>query len=179
VKTIIKNITDQYTIKRYPKKDPKKIVILKNYDIIASTEVSAMGKTLEKVTVKNFGDIVLLSKGMIGEDEIREVEVEALVDTGAAFFCLPPGEIEKLGLLYSHTREVTTANGKVGRRIFGGAVIIIQGRDIEMQVMENDAVTPPLIGYLILEAMDFVVDPKSQKILPNPAHDGKWIIDLY
>ena len=88
-------------------------------------------------------------------------------------------QIEKLGLLYSHTREVTTANGKVERRIFGGAVIIIQGRDIEMQVMENDAAAPPLIGYLILEAMDFVVDPKSQKILPNPAHDGKWIIDLY
>jgi clan AA aspartic protease len=138
-----------------------------------------MGKTIEKVTLKNFADIVKHAEGMIKEDEIREVEVEALVDTGAAFLCLPPKEIEKLGLLYSHTREVSTANGKVERRIFSGAVIIIKGRDIQMQVMENDPTTPPLIGYLILEAMDFVVEPKSQKILPNPAHDGKWIIDLY
>jgi len=138
-----------------------------------------MGKTVEKVTLKNFADIVRHSEGIINEDEIRELEVEARVDTGAAFLCLPPEEIEKLGLMYSHTREVSTANGRVERRIFSGAVIIIKERDIQMQVMENAPGTPPLIGYLILEAMDFVVDPKSQKILPNPVHDGKWIIDLY
>jgi clan AA aspartic protease len=138
-----------------------------------------MGKTIEKVTLKNFADIVRHSEGIINEDEIRELEVEALVDTGAAFLCLPPEEIEKLGLMYSHTREVSTANRRVERRIFSGAVIIIKERDIQMQVMENAPGTPPLIGYLILEAMDFVVDPKSQKIPPNPVHDGKWIIDLY
>jgi clan AA aspartic protease len=138
-----------------------------------------MGKTTEKVTVKNFGDMVMHSKGLIKEDEIRVMEFEAMVDTGASFLCLPPREIEKLGLLYSSIREVTTANGRVKRRIFSGAVIIVKGRDIQMQVMENDATTPPLIGYLVLEAMDFVVDPKSQKIIPNPAHDGKWIMDLY
>ncbi|MEW6097407.1 MAG: hypothetical protein AB1567_12950 [bacterium] len=33
---------------------------------------------------------------------------------------MPPEEIEKLGLMYSHTREVTTANDKVKRRIFHG-----------------------------------------------------------
>lgn len=132
---------------------------------------------MEKVTVKNFADIVLHSKGMV--DEIRVVEVEGVVDTGAAFLCLPPEVIEKLGLLYSHTREVTTANGKVKRRIFNGAIIIIHDRDIQMQVMESDATTPPLIGYLVLETMDFVVDVKSQKIIPNPDHDGKWIMDMY
>lgn len=138
-----------------------------------------MGKTLEKVSLKNFADIVLHSKELIKEDEIRVIEVEALVDTGAAFLCLPPEEIEKLGLLYSHTSEVSTANGKVKRRIFNGAIITIKGRDIQMQVMENDAATPPLIGYLVLETMDFVVDPKSQQVIPNPTHEGKWIIDLY
>ncbi|MEW6097408.1 MAG: hypothetical protein AB1567_12955 [bacterium] len=48
-----------------------------------------------------------------------------------------------------------------------------------MQVMENDATTPPLIGYLVLETMDLVVNTKLQKITPNPEHDGKWIMDLY
>jgi len=81
--------------------------------------------------------------------------------------------------LYSHTREISTANGRVGRRIFSGAVIIIQGGDIEMQVMENDATTPTLIGYLVLETMDLVVDTGPQKIIPNPEHDGKWVMDLY
>ena len=138
-----------------------------------------MGKTFEKVIVKNFLDVAEYKKGVIGEDEIRTIEVEAVVDTGAAFLCLPPNVIEKLGLMYSHTRGVTTANGRVERRIFHGAVIIIQDRDIEMQVMENDAYTPPLIGYLVLETMDLVINTKLQKITPNPEHDGKWIMDLY
>jgi len=138
-----------------------------------------MGKTVEMVIVKNFGDILKKSEGLLKEDEIRTVEVEAVVDTGAAYLCLPPDEIRVLGLLYSHTREVKTANGRVKRRIFSGAVIIIQGRDIEMQVMENDVTTPLLIGYLVLETMDFVVDTKSQKLIPNPEHDGKWVMDLY
>ncbi|MFH0774339.1 MAG: retroviral-like aspartic protease family protein [bacterium] len=138
-----------------------------------------MGKTVEKVIVKNFGDVFLHSEGKAPEDEIRTVEIEALVDTGAAYLCLPPDVIERLGLLYSHTRGVTTANGRVERRIFYGAIIIIQDRDIEMQVMENDATTPPLIGYLVLETMDLVVDVKSQRIIPNPEHDGKWVMDLY
>jgi hypothetical protein len=56
--------------------------------------------------------------------------------------------------------------------------LTIQGRDTEMDVMENDELTPPLIGYLVLENMDWVVDVKAQKLIPNPAHDGKWITDL-
>jgi len=138
-----------------------------------------MGKTFEKIMIKNFVDIAMHSKGIIKEAEIRTIETEALVDTGAAYLCLPPGDIEKLGLVHSTIKEVTTANGKVNRRIFYGAVIIIKDREIQMQIMENSVGTPPLIGYLVLEAMDFLVDSKSQRIIPNPAHEGKWIIDLY
>lgn len=138
-----------------------------------------MGKITEKVIVKNFVDIALCSKGLIKPEEIRTVEIEAVVDTGAAYLCLPPTVIEQLGLLYSHSIKVTTANGMVERRVFNGAVIIIQKREIEMQVLENDATTPPLIGYLILETMDLVVDTKLLKIIPNPAHDGKWVMELY
>jgi hypothetical protein len=29
------------------------------------------------------------------------------------------------------------------------------------------------------EALDLVIDSRSQKVTPNPAHDGKWVADLY
>ncbi|MEW5767885.1 MAG: retroviral-like aspartic protease family protein [bacterium] len=139
-----------------------------------------MGKTTEKVIVKNFGDILKASEGLISEEAIRMVEVDdAVVDTGAAFLCLPPEVIAKLGLMYAHSRKVLTANGEVNRRIFSVASITIQGREIRMDVMENDETTPPLIGYLVLENMDLVVEAKSQKVTPNPEHDGKWVTDLF
>lgn len=62
-----------------------------------------------------------------------------------------------------------TAHARTSRRIFRGALIELKGRSFVMDVMENDDDTPALIGYLLLEALDFVVDPKTQKVIPNPA----------
>ena len=138
-----------------------------------------MGRTVEKVKVKNYVDVFQASEGLLSEDQIRTVEVEAVVDTGATYLCLPPSVIAQLGLPYSHSTSVTTANGDVERRIFGGADIAVKERNVQMQVMENDEHTPPLIGYLILEALDFVVNPKTRGLMGNPEHDGKWVVDLY
>ncbi len=138
-----------------------------------------MGRTTEKVEVQNYGDIFNVSLGKLDESQVRTAEVDAVVDTGATYLCLPPLVIEQLGLLYSHTRDVKTANGSVQRRVFKGADVTIQGRNEEMSVMENDESTPPLIGYVVLETLDFVVDPKAKQLIPNPAHEGKWMADLY
>lgn len=138
-----------------------------------------MGKTIEKVKIQNIFDIYNASQGLITESEIREVEIDAMVDTGATYLCIPPSAIEELGLTLSHNANVTTANGRVERRIFEGAKITIRDRTVQMQVMENDETTPALIGYLVLEALDFVVNPKTQGLMGNPEHDGKWIVDLY
>ncbi|MBI1928470.1 retropepsin-like domain-containing protein [Candidatus Poribacteria bacterium] len=138
-----------------------------------------MGRTIEKVKIQNYGDILEAKKGLITEREIRTVEIEGIADTGATYLCLPPSVIEQLGLLYSHSRNVKTANGIVERRTFLGAYITIKDRYELMSVMENDHQTPVLIGYVVLEVLDFVVDPKSQKLIPNPASEGKWMADLY
>ncbi|MFQ5627984.1 MAG: aspartyl protease family protein [bacterium] len=138
-----------------------------------------MGKTIEKVQIQNYIDIYHASIGEIPESEIRTVEVDAIVDTGATYLCIPPHIIKQLGLALSHTTTVTTANGKVDRRIFKGAEISIRDRSVQMQLMENDEKTPALIGYLVLEALDFVVNPKTQGLMGNPEHDGKWVVDLY
>lgn len=138
-----------------------------------------MGRVVESVQVANFEDMLRAGRGELAEADVRRVQVDALVDTGATYLCLPPSVVEQLGLTASHTRRVKTANGDVTRRVFMGASITVQDRAEQMSVMENDAETPPLLGYLVLEALDLVVDPKAKKLSPNPEHDGKWMADLY
>jgi predicted aspartyl protease len=138
-----------------------------------------MGRTMETVKIQNYSDIAKAEEGLIAESDIRTVEVEAVADTGAAYLCLPPSVIQQLGLIHSFSRNVMTANGVVQRRVFKGADITIQGRNEQMSVMQTDQQTPSLVGYLVMEALDFVVDPKSQALIPNPANDGKWMTDLY
>lgn len=138
-----------------------------------------MGRTTEKLTVKNYGDMLKASEGIITADRIRTIEIDAIVDTGATYVCIGKKDIERLGLPFHNIVDIKTANGKASRRTFEGAKIELKGRTFVMEVMENDDETPALIGYLLLEALDFVVDPKTQSVTPNPAHEGKWVADLY
>ncbi|MDQ1266153.1 MAG: hypothetical protein QG635_1305 [Bacteroidota bacterium] len=139
-----------------------------------------MGRTTEKVMIRNFADIANAANGIIKPAAIRSVEIDAIVDTGAAYLCLPPKVIKELGLLFAYSKLVKTGNGSLELNIYRGAEIIIKDRSVLMQVMENiDDNVPALIGYLVLETMDWVVNPITQEIIGNPENNGKWMIDMY
>jgi hypothetical protein len=36
-----------------------------------------------------------------------------------------------------------------------------------------------LIGQVPLELLDFVVDPRAQKLIGNPAHGGEQMLEMY
>lgn len=142
--------------------------------------VNKMGKTTVKVKIRNFGDIFSAENGYIKKSEIRGVEIEAIVDSGAAYLCLPSKIIKELCLYFSKSTQVKTGNGSIQLRIFIGAEITIKDRTIQMQVMENvDDSVPAIIGYLVLETMDWVLNPKNQELMGNPENDGKWVVDMY
>jgi len=44
-----------------------------------------------------------------------------------------------------------------------------------MEIPDN---VPPLLGYILLEALDLVVHTKTHKVIPNPESGGKWVLDL-
>ena len=45
-----------------------------------------------------------------------------------------------------------------------------------IEVPEN---VPNLLGQVPLEVLDFVVDSKSHKLIPNPAHGGEHMTEKY
>jgi len=138
-----------------------------------------MGRTTEPIIIRNFTDMIKASEGLIEQKDTRVVKTEAIIDTGATYVCLSQEHIEELGLVFHNTVNIRTANGNASRRIFKGVEIELKGRTFVMEVMENAPNTPALVGYLLLEALDLIVDPKSQQVTPNPEHDGKWVADLY
>ena len=103
----------------------------------------------------------------------------ALVDTGATMLNLHKNQIDELGLKYLRKMRVKTANGSIERNIYGVASVEIMGREAEFDVLEIPDDVPVLVGYIILEQLDFVADPIQQKLVPNPAHDGEYALDLY
>ncbi|MFH1562790.1 MAG: hypothetical protein ABIF11_05150 [Nitrospirota bacterium] len=57
-----------------------------------------MGEVKKKVLIQNDGDMFAAESGYIKKEQIREVESEVLVDTGAVMVMLPQDMVEKLGL---------------------------------------------------------------------------------
>lgn len=133
-----------------------------------------MGRILIDIKVSNFGDILTERK------EVRSIEIKnALVDTGAAMLNLHIDQINELGLKFLRRIKVKTANGEPERNIFGVARVEIQGREGEFDVLEVPDDVPVLVGYLVLEQLDFVANHATQKLIPNPAHGGEYALDLY
>jgi predicted aspartyl protease len=133
-----------------------------------------MGRVLANLVVSNFGDI------LANQDEVRRIEIKnALVDTGAAMLSLQCDQIAKLGLRFLRKVSLKTANGPIERNLFGVAQVEIEGRMGEFDVVEVTDDVPVLIGYIVLEQLDFVVNPSIQRLIPNPANGGKWTLDLY
>jgi predicted aspartyl protease len=137
-----------------------------------------MGKILQKARLQNSGDLSVARSGKLPLRKVRSLDVEFLVDTGAAMLCLPPKEIEALGLRKLHERQVVTANGVVKRGVFEPVLIQVLDREANLDVMELPAGTPPLLGYLPLEALDLYPNPKERKLEGNPKYDGKMVMDL-
>jgi clan AA aspartic protease len=137
-----------------------------------------MGKVMTKIKVENLADVFRAEFGEINADQVRFVELDALVDTGATLLCLPLSIINTLGLRHLETKQAMTANGEVTRGVYRGAQLTIDDRNCIINVMELPEETPPLLGYIALENLDFVVDPIKQKLIANPAHGGKQIFDL-
>ncbi len=137
-----------------------------------------MGRILQTVTLANATDLGKWRDGTLKEEEVRQTEVQVLVDTGAAMLCLPPEFISKLGIRETGRRRTMTANGQVDRGIYEPVRIAVLDRNAILEVMELPSGTPPLLGYLPLEALDLYPNPQKQILEGNPQYDGKMIVDL-
>jgi predicted aspartyl protease len=102
-----------------------------------------------------------------------------LVDTGATRLYLQSGVIRALGLRKEGEVLSRTANGSRKRAVYQAARLELLGRNGAFQVVEVDDEVPNLLGQIPLEYLDLVVDPKGQKLTPNPEHGERQMSEEY
>lgn len=138
-----------------------------------------MGRIVVKIKVENLMDVLLAEKGDLSPEQVRSIEIDALVDTGATLLCLPSKTITDLGLSFLGTRTVTTARGSVERRVFRGAQLSIMGRTCTIDVMELEDEIPALVGYVPLENLDLQPDVRERTLVPSRGTRDKMVMDLF
>lgn len=137
-----------------------------------------MGKVIVKLKLTNLKDTFLKSAGA-RKAKPRAVEIEALVDTGATRLYLKPTVIKKLGLERTDTVRSRTTNEDAIRYKYEPVQLELMGRSEVFEVIEVPENVPNLLGQVPLEVLDFVVDSKGQKLIPNPAHGGEQMTEEY
>jgi predicted aspartyl protease len=125
-----------------------------------------------KIKLTNLKDAFIKEAGA-HKAKPREVEVEAQVNTGAARLYLKPTVIKALGLERTGTVRSRTSNGNVIRCKYEPVRLELMGRHEDFNVVEVPEDVPNLLGQVPLEVLDFVVDARGQKLVPNPAHGGE------
>jgi predicted aspartyl protease len=139
-----------------------------------------MGRVTTEALIENAGDVYAASRGLIPADQVRRVVLPAmLVDTGATLVSLPTALIRQLGLAQVSTKRVTASTGPATAGLYEAVRLTVQGRFCTMDVLEVPDGVPALLGVIPLEHLDFVVDPKGQRLIGNPAHGGEHVYEMY
>lgn len=143
----------------------------------APREEQKMGAVIVKVKLTNYGDQVLFRRGILPIEQIRSVETDALVDTGAVQSVVPPAVANHLGLARIGAQVAQYANGLEEEVDVTEAIEIeIMGRRVsEETLVLGDEV---LIGQTVLEKTDLHADYREQRLIPNPAHPNQPVIKI-
>src|SRR2546429_1534418 len=129
-----------------------------------------MGKVITRIKVENWLDAELLAVGA-RKDKPRIVETDALVDTGAVKFYLKSSIIQQLGLRpIGEIKSRTMSARSEPRTVFSPVALEIQGRTGRFDVVEVPDSLPNIVRQIPLEDLDWVVDCRHQKLIPNPEH---------
>jgi len=138
-----------------------------------------MGKVTVRVKISNYGDQLAVKEGRKQPEDVRRIEVDGLVDTGATLCVLPESIVQQLGLPINRTAPVMYADGRVGEiGVAGGAYLEIKGRYAEVECLVEKNSDQVLIGQVPLEVMDWHVDMKERALKPRPESPDAPLLEL-
>ena len=127
-----------------------------------------MGEIVAQVELENPGDRALAQRGHGRESEVRRSSVDAVVDTGAVMLVLPQNVVERLGLEKQRTVVVTYADERREERPLAGPVTVrIGNRSMNTDCVVGPPLSEPLIGQIVLEALDLIADCANRTLTPR------------
>ena len=135
-----------------------------------------MGLVYAEIELINGDDLVLARKYHIGENEIRRMHVNMLVDTGAYNLCINESIQEQLQFPVVEKRKAETADGRIVEMdVVDNVQVRFKNRATTCRAMILPGNSEPLLGAIPLEDMDVLIHrnvgpPQRQELIVNPEH---------
>ena len=131
-------------------------------------EEKQMGRFSVDVELANNGDREYARRGDLPAEQVRRMKVRGVVDSGATMMVVPEAVVRQLGLETRGTTKVRYANGQTAERPLARNIALsCQGRESVFDAVVEPSRSSALIGAVVLEVLDFVVDCGRQRLVPR------------
>jgi clan AA aspartic protease len=130
-----------------------------------------MGLVYADIELINGDDMVLARKHHIGEEDIKRMHVNMLVDSGAYNLCINESIQEQMQFLVVEKRKAETADGRIVELdVVDNVQLRFKNRATTCRAMVLPGNSEPLLGAIPLEDMDVLIHPQRQELIVNPEH---------
>jgi clan AA aspartic protease len=128
-----------------------------------------MGHVYADILLENCTDAILAQQGDIPLENVRKMEVNAMVDSGAMSLTINDDIARQLGLRVQEQIEVVLADGSFRKCDYVGPVNIrFSNRTACCRALVLPGADEILLGVIPLEEMDVIIDPLSQQLTVHP-----------
>ena len=130
-----------------------------------------MGLVYADITLINGEDLILAKRHIIGEEEIKQMTVSMLADSGAYMLAINETIQEQLQLPVVQKRKAQMANGNIEEYdVVGPIEVRFKNRRCVVDAMVLPGDNEPLLGAIPMEDMDILIHPLRQELIVNPEH---------
>lgn len=141
------------------------------YLYVKLIEANFMGLVYADIELINGDDLALVRNKIKGEEEVRRIHVNMLVDTGSVYMCINESIQEQLKLPVLEQRKGQLANGHIVEYdVVGPLEVRFKNRRCSVNAMVPPGENEPLLGAIPLEDMDVLIHPHRQELIVNPEH---------
>lgn len=130
-----------------------------------------MGLVYADIELINGDDLAMVRRKLMDEDEVKRMNVSALVDTGSIMLCINENIQEQLQLPVVETRKAQMANGAIVEyEVVAPVELRFKNRRTSCQAIVLPGNAEVLLGAIPLEDMDVLIHPQRQELIVNPDH---------
>ncbi len=138
-----------------------------------------MGLIHAEIELINAEDIGLARKNYIGDDEIKKIRIDMLVDTGSYNLCINEEIQVQLQLPFVEKRSAYTADNRlIEMDVVGPVFVKFKNRTTSCLAMVLPGNSEPQLGAIPLEDMDVLIHPQRQELIVNPDHPYMSVMTL-
>ncbi len=126
-----------------------------------------MGMVYANILIRNGDDVALHRQNLKGEDEIRQMEIQVLVDSGAIMLTINEELQKALDLPIIDYRPSQMANGTtIELPVAGNIEVRYEGRLCVTNALVLPGDSEPLLGAIPMEEMDLWISPARNMLTP-------------